>query len=76
MPDAFEFPRMLCAIVPLVCGQGFAGFGRGVIDEFIAFAPREILRGFFRPAAGRAPGFTPIVRPLDDCPNHPLDCET
>ena len=27
MPDSLKFPRMLCAVVPLVCGEGLPTFG-------------------------------------------------
>src|SRR5437764_124395 len=36
MPDAFELPGMGLAIIKLVRGHGCAGFGRGVVDKFVA----------------------------------------
>src|SRR5580704_14968066 len=60
MPDAFEFPGMLRAIVPFV-RAGFA-----VIDELIAFAVRHAVGAWLRTAAGRLPGFAAVIGTLDD----------
>src|SRR5215831_13887443 len=70
MPDPFEFPRMLCAIVPLVCCEWFAGFRRRIINEFVAFSPRHAVRTFqfFRTAAGCVPLFAAVVRALKNLP--------
>src|SRR5947207_10073462 len=37
MPDAFELPRMLCSVVPLVRGERFTGFGGRIVNELVAF---------------------------------------
>ncbi len=69
MPDALEFPGMLCAVVPLVSGERRAGFSGGVVDEFIGFAHGPTLRGnifFSGRRAGLEPGFAAIIGTLDD----------
>src|SRR5262245_12221669 len=38
MPDSFELPRVLRAIVPLVSGERFSALRRSVVDELVAFA--------------------------------------
>src|SRR5438132_14155851 len=70
MPDALEFPRMLCAIVPLVRRQRFPCFRRSVVNELVAFPFGHAVRTFqfFRTAAGCLPGFAGVVRALNDLP--------
>jgi hypothetical protein len=58
MPDAFELPGMLRAIVPLMRRERPAGRGRCVINEFVAFCERHSLR-----ACGRFAGFQPRLVP-------------
>src|SRR5437764_12660759 len=68
MPDALELAWVLRAIVKLVCGERLAGFWRGVIDEFIAFAFRHSSwsLGFARRRAGLVPGLAAVIGALDD----------
>ena len=64
MPDAFEFPRMLRAVIPHMSRERFAGFGRGVIDEFVALAFGHAVRSGGRLAGGRTrlePRFSTVV---------------
>ena len=67
MPHALEFPRMLRAIVKLVRGQRFSGFGGRVIDELIAGGLRGTRR---RRLSGRGsglmPGFAAVVGALNE----------
>ncbi len=69
MPNAFEFPRMLGAVVPHVGRERFARFRRSVVNEFVAVAFRHAVRGGGR-LAGRSarlyPGFAAIVGALND----------
>src|SRR5882672_6535307 len=69
MPDAFEFPRMGGAVVPHVGRDRFAGFGRDVINELVAFAFGEAFRRFGG-LAGRGsrlfPGFASIAGALNN----------
>src|SRR5436853_4772278 len=64
MPDAFEFPRMLRAVVPLMRARD------SVINEFVALALRHSLFAlqFLGAAARRRPGFAAVVRSLNDLP--------
>src|SRR5688572_5685586 len=71
MPDAFELPRLLRPIVPLVGSERFAGFGRSVVNELIAFAYRETFGGDGGLSGGRTrllPSFAAIVGTLNDLP--------
>src|SRR5262249_52776263 len=71
MPDALELPGVLRAVVPLVRGEGLAGAGARVIDEFVAFAHGHSVGGRGRLAwtcARLPPRLAPIVRALDDLP--------
>ena len=70
VPDALELPGMLGAVIPLVSRERLPGFGRGVVDEFIALSFRRALRrcGFARGSAWLYPGFAAIVGALDDLP--------
>src|SRR5216684_5298524 len=69
-PDSFELPRMLCAVVKLMSGQGFAGFGGGVVHELVALAfGRSLWRGpFARRRPWLCPSFAAIIGPLNDLP--------
>jgi hypothetical protein len=69
MPDTLELPRMRRAVVPLVRRQRLAGFGRGVVNEFIALALGCSIRsrgGFTRRGAGLMPGFAAVIGSLND----------
>ncbi len=71
MPDAFELPRVLSAVIKLMGGQRPAGFRGGVVNEFIALALGHSLRRRGRFAGGSArlvPGFAAVVGALDDLP--------
>src|SRR5262245_40508941 len=66
MPDAFEFPGMLRAVVPLMRGQRRFF---GVVDKFVALANRKTSRTFmfFTGFCARLePGLAAVVRALDD----------
>src|SRR5262245_30733726 len=71
MPDTFELPGMLRAIVPLMRGERLSGFRGRIVDELVALALRHALRRRRR-FAGRRPGLMPrfaaVVRTLDDLP--------
>ena len=71
MPDALEFPGMLCAVIPHVGGQRLAGFRGSVVSEFIAlaFGRSRCLGVFFarrRPWLG--PSLAAVVGALNDLP--------
>src|SRR6266478_157235 len=71
MPDALEFPRMCCAVVPLVCGKRLAGFGRRVVNELVAFAFGCAVgsRGRFTGGCSRlVPSLAAVIRALNDLP--------
>src|SRR6266571_6872973 len=70
MPDALELPRMLCAVVPLMSGEGVAGLRGGVVHELVALAFRHSLwRGpFARRSPWLRPSFAAIIGPLNDLP--------
>src|SRR6202030_1868238 len=70
MPDALEFPGMLCAVVPLMSGKGFAGLRGGIVHELVALAFRHSFwRGpFARWRPWLCPSFAAIIRPLNDLP--------
>src|ERR1700675_1725213 len=70
MPDAFELPGMLGAVVPLVGGEGLPGLRRNVIGELVALAFGHSVRrfGFARGRAGLEPGFAAVVGALNDLP--------
>src|SRR3954471_2080127 len=61
MPDPFELPRMLSAVVPHV------GSRNAVVDEFVALACRHSVRSFqfIRCAPGRLPGFSSVIGSLN-----------
>src|SRR5664279_838055 len=60
MPHPFELPRVLRAVIKLVRGEGFAGFRRAVINEFIARALHSLWAGR-DVASGRLPRFAPVI---------------
>src|SRR5256885_5651428 len=65
MPDTFELPGVLGAVVPLVRGERLARWGRGVVDELVALAFGH-LAGLRRDAAaGRLPRLAAVARALD-----------
>src|SRR5262249_55408495 len=69
VPDTFELPRVLRAVVELVRGERLAGRGRGVVDELVALAFGHAVRRRGRLAGRRAglmPGFAAVVAALDD----------
>src|SRR5579875_2506773 len=68
MPDAFEFPGVLRAVVPLMRREGLAGFGSCVIDELVALTFGKTLRTHGHSPAGRLPGLPAIVRALNHLP--------
>jgi hypothetical protein len=59
---------MLRAVVPLVPGEWFAGLGRRIIDELIAFAFRHAVGALqlLATASRRIPCFAAVVGALDD----------
>jgi len=70
MPDAFELPWVLGAVVPLMSGERLAGFRGGVIHELVALAFwRASGTGLFawrRPWL--YPSFATVIRSLNDLP--------
>src|SRR6266446_10868236 len=69
MPDAFELPWMLCAIVPHVGGERLASLRRGIVNEFVALTFGHAV-GSRRRLAGRCallcPGFSAVIGALND----------
>src|SRR5207245_11355936 len=47
MPDALEFPGMLCAVVPLVGREWLAGSRRCVVNELVALALGHAVGAFY-----------------------------
>src|SRR4051794_32397425 len=71
MPHAFEFPWMRRSVIPLMRRERLAGFGRGVIDEFVAFPFGHAFwrRGrFARFCARLLPRLAAVAGTLDDLP--------
>src|ERR1700756_5212909 len=70
MPDALKFPGMLLAIVKLVSGKLFTGFGGRIVYEFVALAlGHTVWTGrFTRGRSGLVPRLAPIIGALDDLP--------
>src|SRR3954468_7211808 len=69
MPDAFEFPRVLRPVVPLVRSKWFTVRRFGVIGELIALAHRHAFWSFSflaRWCARLEPGFSTVVGALND----------
>src|SRR5680860_68416 len=71
MPHALELPRVLCAIVPLMGGEGFSGFRGTIINELVALPFGRSVRSRGRLAGWCSrlkPGFAAIIGSLDDLP--------
>ena len=70
VPDAFEFPRMLRAVIPLVRREWFPGFRRRVVNELVTLALGGAVRTaqFLGAAARRVPGFAAVIRALNNLP--------
>ena len=71
VPNAFEFPRMLRAVVPLMRGERFAVGTRFIIHELVAFPLWHAFgRGgrLARRGAGLEPVLTAVVGALDHLP--------
>ena len=71
VPDAFELPRLLRAVVPLVRRERLAGLRRRVVDELVALALGHAFGRRGRLAgrrAGLVPGLAAVVGALDDLP--------
>ena len=69
MPDAFELPRMLRAVIPHMSRQRFAGFRRSVVNEFVALAFGHAVGSGGRLARRRpwlCPGFAAVIGALND----------
>src|SRR5258708_33545542 len=67
MLDALELPGVLCAVIPLMCGQRFARFRRRVVHELVALAHR--LAGLELLARSRSrlvPGFAAVIGSLNN----------
>src|SRR5205807_1599458 len=64
MPDTFEFPRMLRAVVPLMRA------GNSVVNELVAlaFLHSAFAFQFLGAAPRRLPGFAAVAAPLNDLP--------
>src|SRR5712664_3347958 len=69
VPDAFEFPRMRRAVIPLMGRQRLARFRRSIINELIALALGHSFwrsRRLSRLRSRLLPGFAAIIRALND----------
>ena len=68
MPHTLEFPRMLRAIVPLVGRERLPSLRRGIVNELVTLALCHAVRAFqfLRTAARCVPGFTRVIRPLNN----------
>src|SRR5213082_2103909 len=67
VPDAFEFPRMLHPVVPLVRGERLAT-RRSVVEKLIALDLRHAFRRRGEPAARCLPGFSAVIGTLNHLP--------
>src|SRR4029453_8863477 len=67
MPNPFELPWMLRAIIPLMCAR------YTVVNEFVALASRHAIGTFqvLRRAPGRVPLFSAVIGTLDDLAEAP-----
>src|SRR6476469_624795 len=71
MPDAFEFPGVLRAVVPHVGCEGLPCFRRDVIRELVALAFRHSVRRRSRLARRESwldPRLPAVIRALNDLP--------
>src|SRR5438477_12714926 len=70
MPDSLEFPRMLSSVIKLMSGKRRAGFGRSIVNEFIALTLGHAVGtcGFAGRCSGLMPSLASIIRALDDLP--------
>src|SRR5271165_1777455 len=69
MPDSLKFPRMLRAIVELVCGERLARFGRRVVGELVALALGWTWGGRLASwGSGLVPSLAAVIGALDDLP--------
>src|SRR5438045_5895014 len=69
MPDPFEFPRMLGAVVPHMGRERFARFRRNVVSEFVALPFRHSVgcRGRLARSEPRLKErFPAVIGPLND----------
>ena len=67
VPDALELPRVLGAVVPLVGGEGLAGFFGGVVEEAVWRRGGPLWAfGLAGLEAGLVPGFAAVVGALDE----------
>src|SRR5947208_2722247 len=62
MPNALELPRMLCAVIPLMCP------GDSVVDKLVTFTFLHaiVTFQFLWTSSGRAPLFSAVIRALND----------
>src|SRR5262249_15477374 len=71
MPDAFELPGVLRAIVPLMGGERLPCFRGSIVDKLVALALGKALGSRGRLAGRRprlVPGFAAVIGALDDLP--------
>src|SRR2546427_9815769 len=71
MPDSLDLAGMLCAVVPVVRGEGFAATRRRVVDELVALAGGRTVGRLGRAASGRFPRLSAVARALDDLSKPP-----
>src|SRR5881409_2582317 len=71
MPDALELPGMLCAVVPLMRGEGLACLRGRVVGELVALAFGETFRGLFQHTSRRLPRLAAVAGALDDLSEPP-----
>ena len=65
MPDAFEFPGTLRAVIELVGRKRFAGLSGSIVDELVTFTPGHLIAVVCRIRAARLlPGFATAGEPL------------
>src|SRR5256885_2276021 len=73
VPDALELPRVLRAIIKLMCCQRLAGFGGDIVNKFVALAFwRSALTSLFARRRSRLePGLPAVVGTLNHLPKPP-----
>src|SRR6476660_4789875 len=73
VPDALEFPRMLRAVIKLMRCQRLAGFGRDVVNKFVALTLRHSAGALL--LTGRRsrlePGLPAVIGTLNHLPKPP-----